>query len=129
MGFVIRTLVTALAIWVAAALVEGITLDATTTARNLLALIVAAVIIGLINAVLKPIIKILGCPLYVLTLGLFALVVNALLLELASWIAEQLNVPFHVDGFWSAFWGAIIIGIVSWLVNLFIPDGRRTAPQ
>lgn len=127
MGFVIRTLVTAVAIWVASALLSGITLDASTSGRNVLVLIIAALIVGLINAFLKPIIKVLGCPLYVLTLGLFALVVNALLLLLASWLAQQLNVPFHVDGFWSAFWGAIIIGIVSWLLNLFIPDGRRNS--
>ncbi len=128
MGFLVRTVVTAVAIWIAALLVGGITLDASTTWRNVGALIVAALIVGVINAVLKPIIKILGCPLYVLTLGLFALVVNALLLLLASWVADKLNVPFHVDGFWSAFWGAIVIGIVSWLLNLFVPDGRRDEP-
>ena len=127
MGFVIRTLVTAVAIWVATALVSGIYLGGGSTARNAGVLIVAAVLIGVINAFLKPIIKVLGCPLYVLTLGLFALVVNALLLELVSWIALKVSVPFHVDGFWSAFWGAIIIGLVSWLLNLFVPDSKREA--
>ncbi len=122
MGFIIRTIVTAVALWVATALVSGITVDASTTARNIGVLLIVALVIGVINAFLKPIIKVLGCPLYVLTLGLFALVVNALLLELTSWITDQLNVPFHVDGFWSAFWGAIIIGVVSWLLNLFVPD-------
>ncbi len=127
MGFVIRTIVTAVAIWVAAALVDGIHLDASTTGRNVAVLVIAALVIGVINAFLKPVIHILGCPLYVLTLGLFALVVNALLLELASWVCDKLNVPFHVDGFWSAFWGAIVIGVVSWLLNLFVPDGKRRA--
>jgi putative membrane protein len=122
MGFVIRTIVTAIALWVAVALVSGIRLAGGSTGRNALVLIIAALVIGVINAFLKPIIKVLGCPLYVLTLGLFALVVNALLLELASWVCRQLHVPFHVDGFWSAFWGAIIIAIVSWLLNLFVPD-------
>jgi len=125
MGFVIRTLVTAVAIWVATALVSGIYLDAGSTARNAGVLIVAAVLVGIVNAFLKPIIQVLGCPLYVLTLGLFALVVNALLLELVSWIALKLSVPFHVDGFWSALWGAIIIGVVSWLLNLFVPDRKQ----
>ena len=60
-----------------------------------------------------------------LTLGLFALVVNALLLVLASWVAGLLHVSFHVAGFWAAFWGAIIIGVVSWLLNLFIPGGEQ----
>ena len=125
MGFVIRTIVTAIAIWVAAVLVSGIRLAGGSTGKNIVVLIIAALVIGVINAFLKPIIKILGCPLYVLTLGLFALVVNALLLELTSWVCLKLNVPFHVDGFWSAFWGAIIIAIVSWLLNLFVPDKRK----
>jgi putative membrane protein len=127
MGFVIRTVVTAVAIWVASLLVSGITLDASTTGRNIVVLLITALLVGAVNALLKPIIKVLGCPFYVLTLGLFALVVNALLLELVSWIADQLNVPFHVDGFWSAFWGAIIISIVSWFLNLFVPDRRPEA--
>jgi len=83
------------------------------------------VIFGLINAFLKPLIKVVGCAFYVLTLGLIALVVNGLLLWLTSWIAGKLNLPFHVTGFWPAFWGAIIIGLVSWLLNLLIGDNRR----
>ncbi|HET6212385.1 MAG TPA: phage holin family protein, partial [Micromonosporaceae bacterium] len=61
----------------------------------------------------------------VLTLGLIALVVNALLFMLTSWLADQLKLPFNVDGFWAAFWGAIIVGVVSWLINLAIPDRRK----
>jgi putative membrane protein len=72
--------------------------------------------------VLKPIIKVLGCLFYLLTLGLIAFVVNALLFLLVNWLSGLLNLPFHVDGFWSAFWGAIIVGLVSWLINLVIPD-------
>jgi len=84
-----------------------------------------AVIFGLINAFLKPLIKVVGCAFYVLTLGLIALVVNGLLLWLTSWVAGKLNLPFHVTGFWPAFWGAIIVGLVSWLLNLLIGDNRR----
>ena len=73
---------------------------------------------------LKPIIKILGCIFYILTLGLFALVVNALLLLLVNGISGLLDLPLHVDGFWSAFWGAIIVGVVGWLINLVIPDPK-----
>ena len=124
MRFLIRTVITALAVWVAAALLSGITISGSSWARNALTLICVAVIIGLINTFLKPIIEVLGCPLYVLTLGLIAFVVNALLLWFASWIADKLNLPFHVDGFWSAFWGAIIIGIVGWLLGL--SSGSRT---
>ena len=90
-----------------------------------------ALIFGIINATLKPLIKVVGCAFYVLTLGLVALVVNGLLLWLTSVIAGELSLPFHVTGFWAAFWGAIIVGLVSWLLNLFIRDnrtaGRRAA--
>jgi putative membrane protein len=83
-----------------------------------------ALIFGIINATLKPLIKVVGCAFYVLTLGLIALVVNGLLLWLTSWIAGKLSLPFHVAGFWAAFWGAIIVGLVSWVLNLFIGDKR-----
>jgi putative membrane protein len=123
--FVIRTVITALAVWVAAALLSGITVSGSTWWRDALTLICVAVIIGLINTFLKPIIVVLGCPLYVLTLGLISFVINALLLWFASWIADKLNVPFHVSGFWPAFWGAIIIGVVGWMLGLIIREPRR----
>ena len=75
-------------------------------------LIVVALIFGVVNAVLKPIVKTIGCIFYILTLGLIGLVVNALLLLLTSWVAGKLSEPFHVTGFWPAFWGAIIVGVV-----------------
>jgi putative membrane protein len=88
-------------------------------------LLAVAAIFGLINATLKPLIKVIGCAFYVLTLGLIALVVNGLLLWLTSVIAGDLTLPFHVTGFWPAFWGAIIVGLVSWFLNLVIGDKRR----
>jgi len=75
-----------------------------------------------INAILKPIIKIVGCLFYILTLGLIALVVNALLLWLTSWLAGKLNLPWHVTGFWPAFWGALIISVVTWLLSILTRD-------
>jgi putative membrane protein len=124
-AFLIRILATAIALWVAT-LVPGIDLTGDSTLANVFTIIAVAVIFGLINAVLKPIIKVVGCVFYVLTLGLIALVVNALLFMLAGWIAEQLDLPFEVDGFWPAFWGAIIVGVVSWAITMAIPDrGRR----
>ena len=87
-------------------------------------LLVVAVIFGVINILLKPIIKTVGCAFYVLTLGLLAIVVNGLLLWLTSVIAGDLTLPFHVTGFWPAFWGAIIVGLVSWLLHLLIGDNR-----
>ncbi len=113
---------TAVALWVATVLIDGITLGDQTTSRRILTLVAVAVIFGLVNAFLKPIIKTLGCAFYVLTLGLIGLVVNALLLWLTSELAEGLDLPFHVAGFWPAFWGAIVVGVVGWLLHLLLPD-------
>jgi len=120
----LKVVITAVALWVATLLVSGLEVTADTTAKRVGTLLAVAVIVGVINAFLKPIIKMLGCAFYVLTLGLFALVVNALLLELAGWVAGELDLPFDVSGFWAAFWGAIIIGVVSWLLDLVIPDPK-----
>jgi putative membrane protein len=87
-----------------------------------LTLLAVALIFGVINAVLKPIVKIVGCAFYILTLGLIALVVNALLLWLTSWLADKLNLPWHITGFWPAFWGAIIVSVVGWLLSILIGD-------
>ncbi|NDU71714.1 phage holin family protein [Actinomadura sp. DSM 109109] len=121
----LKVAATAVALWASTVLIEGITLGDQTTARRVLTLAAVAVIFGLVNAVLKPVIKTLGCAFYVLTLGLIGLVVNALLLWLTSELAERLDLPFHVDGFVPAFWGAIVVGVVGWLLHLFIPDDDR----
>ncbi|GAA4136620.1 phage holin family protein [Actinomadura keratinilytica] len=116
----IKTGITAVALAVATLLLDGITVTGDDTGRRALVLVAVAVIFGLVNAIIKPIIKTLGCAFYVLTLGLIGLVVNALLLLLTSKIATEIDLPFHVAGFWAAFWGAIIVGVVGWLLNLFI---------
>jgi putative membrane protein len=125
MGFVIRTLITAVALWIATLLVPGIDIRSQGTLAGVVTLLVVAVIFGLVNAFIKPIVKVVGCPLYVLTLGLFALVVNALLLMLTSWLAGLVHARFHVDGFWSAFWGAIVISVATFLISIIVPDGDR----
>ncbi|MBW8483650.1 phage holin family protein [Actinomadura parmotrematis] len=122
MKILIRVVISAVALWVATALVDGIDVTAGSWGKRALTLLAVAIIFGIVNAVLKPLIKVFGCAFYVLTLGLFALVVNAALLGLTSWLAGKLNLPFHVEWFWPAFWGAIIIGVVSWLLNLFVSD-------
>ncbi|WP_339156090.1 phage holin family protein [Actinomadura luteofluorescens] len=122
MRILLKVVATAVALWVATVLIDGITLGDQTTGRRILTLVAVAVIFGLVNAVLKPIIKTLGCAFYVITLGLIGLVVNALLLWLTSELAEGLDLPFHVTGFWPAFWGAIVVGVVGWLLHLFLPD-------
>lgn len=125
MAFVIRTLITAVALWIATLIVPGIDIRSQGTLAGILTLLVVAVIFGLVNAFIKPIIKVVGCPLYVLTLGLFALVVNALLLMLTSWLAGLLHARFHVDGFWSAFWGAIVVSVATFVISIFVPGDER----
>ena len=101
---------------VAAAFLPGVRYDSTGS------LIAAALLLGILNAFVRPLLLILSAPLILLTLGLFILVVNGLMLLLV----RNFVPGFHVDGFWSAFWGAIVIGIISWLLSAFFrgSDGR-----
>ena len=122
MYLLIRAVLTAAALAVATWLVPGIELTSGSTAAKVGTLLAVAVIFGLINAILKPIVKTVGCLFYVLTLGLIALVVNGLLLWLASWVADKLSLPFHITGFWAAFWGALIISVVGWLFGVLDSD-------
>ncbi|MFV2008558.1 MULTISPECIES: phage holin family protein [unclassified Micromonospora] len=122
MGFLIRLAVNAVALWITTLIVPGIDVTGDTATNNALTLVIVALIFGLVNAVLKPVIKVVGCVFYLLTLGLFALVVNALLFLLTDWLAQQLDLPFVIDGFWPAFWGAIVMAVVGWLISLVIPD-------
>ena len=122
MRYVIRAVITAAALAVATALVPGIALGPAGTLRNVATLVVGAVIFGVGNAILKPIVKMVGCVFYLLTLGLIGLVVNGLLLWLTSWAAGKLSLPFHITGFWPAFWGAIIVGVVGWLLGVLVRD-------
>jgi putative membrane protein len=128
MKFLVRVVITAIALAVATWAVPGIELRAGSTLHKVLTLLVVAIIVGVVNALLKPIIKTVGCVFYILTLGLIGLVVNGLLLWLSSWVAGKLTLPFHITGFWPAFWGAIIIGLVGWVLNLFVHDDRERAP-
>jgi putative membrane protein len=121
-GLVIRVLVNAVALWVATLVVDGVDVDASTTSGEVLTLLAVAVLFGVVNVLVKPFVKLLSLPLYIITLGLFTLVVNALMLLLTSWIAGLLDVPFDVDGFWSAVLGALVISVVSWLLNVLVPD-------
>lgn len=122
MKILLRIIVAAAALGVAAWVVPGIVVAGHSDATKAGTVAAVAVIFGIINAVLKPIIKTVGCAFYVLTLGLVAVVVNGLLLWLASYVAEQLTLPFHVTGFVAAVEGALIVGVVSWVIHLVIPD-------
>ncbi|RCV52179.1 phage holin family protein [Marinitenerispora sediminis] len=120
MSIIIRIIVNAVALWAAVLLVNGIEVTTSSLVGQIAVYLVVGAIFGVVNAVIKPIVKTVGCAFYVLTLGLIALVVNALLLMLTGWLAGLLNIPFSIDGFWPAFWGAIIIAVVSWLLSLFV---------
>jgi putative membrane protein len=124
MRFLLRVAVSAAALGAATAAVPGIELLTGSAWSKVGTLLAVALIFGLINATLKPLIKVIGCAFYVLTLGLAALFVNGLLLWLTSVIAGDLKLPFHVTGFWAAFWGAIIVGLVSWVLHMLIGDDR-----
>jgi putative membrane protein len=124
MGILIRLVITAVSLWIATLVIDGIRLTTDSLGGQIGTLLAVAVIFGIVNAVLRPIIKTIGCGLYVLTLGLISLVVNGLLFLLVSWIAGQFDLPFHVDDFWpSAILGALLVGVVSWVLNMLVPDG------
>ena len=127
MGLIVRLAVSAFALWLTTLLFKGITVEGT-AGRKVLTLVLVAALFGVINAVLRPIIKAIGCWAYLLTLGLISLVVNGALLMLTSYLADKLNLAFHVDKFWpTAVLGALVIGVISWLINLVIPDRKDRA--
>jgi putative membrane protein len=123
MKILIRFLVIAAALGVAAWVVPGIVLSGHDHVAKVETLLIVAVIFGVINILLKPIIKTVGCAFYILTLGLFAIVVNGLLLWLTSYIAyNKLHEPFHVLDFKAAIEGALVVAVISFIAHLVIPD-------
>ncbi|GAA2143366.1 phage holin family protein [Glycomyces algeriensis] len=121
MRFLVRLVLMALALWLAAVIVDGIHLYGDSVLERFFSLVVVALVFALVNTFVKPLIMLIGCALYVLTLGLFGLVVNALMFWLTGWVSEKLSLGFYVDGFWPAFWGAIIVWIVMWVMDLLSP--------
>ncbi|MDQ0843865.1 MULTISPECIES: phage holin family protein [unclassified Streptomyces] len=122
MNFLVKTIANAGALWVAVWLLQDITLTGDSTGKKAWTLVLVALLFGLVNFVVKPVVKLLTLPLFILTLGLITLVINALMLLLTSWLADKLDLGFHVDGFWTAVLGALIISVVSWALNLALPD-------
>ncbi|QOV41831.1 phage holin family protein [Streptomyces chromofuscus] len=122
MNFVVKTIANAGALAVAVWLLDQITLTGDSTGKKVGTLLLVALIFGLVNFLVKPIVKLLSLPLLILTLGLFTLIVNALMLLLTSWLADKLDLSFHVEGFWTAVLGGLIISIVSWALNVVLPD-------
>ena len=115
--FFLRVVINAVAIWVATLIVPGLTL-----AGNVLNWLVVALIFGLVNALIRPIVKLLTLPINVITLGLFSLVINALMLMLTAWLTQFLVIEGPLFGFIPALLGSVIISIVSTVLNWFIKD-------
>ena len=120
MHFLVRLLINAAALWVATHIVPGIAYEGRWTS-----LLVVALVFGVLNASVRPLIKVLTFPLLILTLGLFTFVINALMLMLTGWISDRLNLGLHVAGFWSAFWGGLVVSIVSLTLSIFVRSRRR----
>jgi putative membrane protein len=120
--FLIRLLINAVALYAAVSLVPGILPLPGTTWVSYLGL---ALIFGLLNALVRPLLKFLTCPLIILTLGLFTLVINTLLFWLTGLIGLNFGIGFTVDGFWPAFLGGLIVSIVSVILTAFFKDDRR----
>jgi putative membrane protein len=117
MPFLIRLLVNAAALWVATQVVSGVSFDG-----GLVPMLGVALVFGVVNALLRPVAKILTFPIIIVTLGIFALVINGLMLWLTSSLSSALGLGFHVSGFWAAFWGAIVVSLVSLVLSMLIRD-------
>ena len=125
MNLLVKLVGNAIALAIATWLLADITLNGSTTGKRILTLLVVAAIFTVVNAIVKPIVKLLSLPFIILTLGLLLFVINALMLMLTSWIAGKLDVAFHVEGFGTALLGALIITIVSWFLSAVLPDGDK----
>jgi putative membrane protein len=128
-GFLVRAALTGVALWVVTLIVPGISfVGADTTLEKVGIVFVVAVIFGLVNAIIKPIVQIISIPLYILTLGLIHIVINALMLWITSRITEHTTHwgLYIADFWWTAIWAAIVLSIVSWVLSLLTGDaGRR----
>ena len=120
-GLVMRWFASAGAIAIVAWLLPGISAGAGT--RGVMTVLVTALVLGLVNAFVKPVLQLLSCPLVLLTLGLFLFVINAAMLLLAGALTRAVGFDFHVDGLWNALVGSILISIVTWFLTLFV--GRK----
>lgn len=110
---IVKLLINAAAIWAAAEIVPGMSLDTSAPFSVLL----VALVFGIVNALLKPLLKVLGLPFIVVTLGFFLLVINAGMLGMTAWLTDALS----ISGFWAALWGSVCVSVVSWFLELFLP--------
>jgi putative membrane protein len=109
----------AVALWLAAYLLDGLAFTG-----DLLHLVLVGAVFGMVNSLVRPLLTVLTCPLIVLTLGLFTFVINALMLLLTGWLSAYWDLGFTVDGFWPAFWGGMVVGLVSLVLSLVFPPRK-----
>lgn len=127
-AFLLRAALTGFALWIVTKLVSGIDfVGGGTTLQRVGIILVVAVIFGFVNAIIKPIVQIISIPLYIVTLGLFHIVINALMLWITSWITEHTtHWGLYINDFWwTAIWAAIVLSIVSWVLSLIVGDRVR----
>jgi len=123
MKLIVRWIITAIALVVAVMVIDGIQV---TDERAWLAVGVMALILGLVNTFIRPLLTLVSCGVLILTMGLFMLVINALTLWLASWMAQNwFHLGFVVEGFWPAFWGGLVVSIVSFCLSIFLIDDKK----
>jgi putative membrane protein len=120
----IWVVVNALALAAAAGLLTGITLTGQTDTERAVTLVLVALVFGVVNAVVRPVVKVLSLPFIILTLGLLIFVINALMLLLTSWLSGELGLGFQVTGFWTAVVGAVIVAVTTWVLELVLPGDR-----
>lgn len=130
MRFIVSLIINAVALWLTTLIVAGVSIEpfASDTTATVLTYLLVAFIFGVVNGVLGTVIRVVAFPLYILTLGLLALVVNALLLMVVSWISSLMGFGLTVDSFfWAGIWGALVLAIISWILGLiFRPlTGRK----
>lgn len=129
LAFLIRAALTGVALWVVTQIVPGVNIvGGDTTLERVGVIFVIALIFGLVNAFIKPVVQLLSIPLYIVTLGLFHVVVNALMLWITAWITDRTAKHWGLyiaDFWWDAIWAAIVLSLVSWVLSLVVRDARR----
>lgn len=124
--FVLRLIISGIAIWLAALWIDGIEIESDGTWQNeVFVVAVVALIFTIVNSLVKPLVKLVSLPLYILTLGLFFLVVNALMLLLTSWLSGLVGIGLEVDGFGTAVLGALLISVITLIISLVVPGARN----
>ncbi len=129
MAFLLRVVLTGFALWIVSLIVSGIEfVGGDTTLQRIGIILFVALIFGLVNAIIKPIVQIISIPLYILTLGLIHVVINALMLWITSWITEHTTHwgLYIRDFWWTAIWAAIVLSIVGWLLSMVVGNTQRS---